>query len=184
MSGSSDEWEDLVRRLEATDSGVAEPDPDVAEPGPQASAPHGEAGTRPRGETPEEQRAEPPAAPRTPPRPVGPFDFKIDPASGHEPPGAAPGPRDFQTPDLDPFVSDFVPPEAEPLLVGRPDRVIAWIVAAGMPLLVLFLLIFARDAVPALLWPVMLVSTLASWVYLVWKLPSDREDDGDNGAQI
>lgn len=223
MSGSADEWEDLVRRLEATDSGVSGPPtsprgqddetaladttslPDGAGPGAsnasssdsETRATGADTGAGGAGESADADASAPPPGPRA----LGSFDFKIDPASGFGAPGtspgtrrgaapgnqpgaAAPGPRDSEEPDFDPFVDDFVPPEAEPLLVGRPDRVIAWIVAVGMPLLVLFLLIFVRGSVPALLWPVMLISALASWVYLVWKLPAERPDDGDNGARV
>ncbi|RKW70987.1 hypothetical protein [Galactobacter caseinivorans] len=203
MSGSEDEWEDLVRRLEATESGVSEegpepardqdqgPLPDDAGHGPGHASPHSPGGPSTPGTTSPGGSGNAGSS--------GPFSFKVDPASGFQRPGAASpsglgnghpggitprGPRDSDEPDDDPFVTDFVPPEAEPLLVGRPDRVIAWIIATGMPLLLLVLLIFARNAVPPLLWPVMLVSTLAAWVYLVWKLPVDREEDGDNGARI
>lgn len=212
MSGSEDEWEDLVRRLEATESGVSEEGPQAGRDQDQGPLPD-DAGHGPGHASPQSPGGS------TPPGPAasggsgssgssgnagnasssGPFSFKVDPASGFHHPGAAShsgvgdgrpggitprGPRDSDEPDDDPFVTDFVPPEAEPLLVGRPDRVIAWIIATGMPLLLLVLLIFARNAVPPLLWPVMLVSTLAAWVYLVWKLPVDREEDGDNGARI
>lgn len=171
MSGGQDEWEDLVRRLEATDSGAHEPGPIPNGPPPASPGPFSDA-------------AHPvdPTAPIPPDsaRAVAGFDFKVDPAAA----AGSHGPRDWEAPDEDPFVTDFDPGEPEPILVGRPDRVIAWILGATLPLLMIVLLVVGGSRVPRLLWPVMLAAMLAAWGYLIWRMPHERQDDGDNGARL
>lgn len=116
------------------------------------------------------------------------FDFRVDPALG--PDAAAPptpqtsGPRDWDAPDEDPFVTDFTPPEPEPVLSGRPDRVLAWMCAVGAPLLIVVLLIFWQSVVPPLAWTVLVGASVLGWGYLLWKLPHERRDEGDDGARL
>jgi hypothetical protein len=187
-------WEDLVRRLESMDGGSPQA-PDAAGPGQADGSPErGETGRTggPTENEPGTPRAAPPAGPASPsagPRAVAGFDFAIDPAllgprdrgGSAAPPGA--GPRDWAAAE-DPHEGDFLPPEPEPILAGRPDRVVAWAAAIGLPLLMIALTIFFPGAIPPLLWPVLLIGALAAWAYLFWRLPTDRADDTDDGARL
>lgn|GEM_PF-2841379 len=165
MSDHQDEvWEDLVRRLEATDSGRTE----AEEPGPTTPGTPGD----------------------EPPRAVAGFDFRVDPAlgapAGHHAVGPwgprdGAGPRDWVAAEAK---EDFEPAEPAPLLAGRPDRVVAWLAGIFLPLALVVLALFWRSATPPLLWPILGVGTLASWAYLVWRMPTERRDDGDDGARV
>ena len=156
-------WDDLVRRLEAMDGG-------------ETPTPHG---TPDAGET--------PPAPGDGPRAVAGFDFQVDPAlfgpSRGEAAPAGPGPRDWSLAE-DADDGGFEPPEPEPILAGRPDRVVAWIAAIGLPLLMIAMTVFWAGSTPPLLWPVLLIGALGAWGYLFWRLPADRTDDGDDGARL
>lgn len=78
----------------------------------------------------------------------------------------------------------FVPPEAGPVLGGDPLLTMAWLAAAGMPLLLLAALIFWRDIPAALVQAACVVFVLGVGV-LVWRMPAHRdEDDDDNGAVV
>ena len=170
MSRAEDDaWEDLVRRLEATDSGFSEADTPADKPA----------------------TTDLPGGTSTAPRAVAGFDFRVDPALGESLDAAAfgargaagtpPGPRDWEAAEED---GDFIPPEPEPLLSGRPDRVVAWLAGIALPLLLLVLALFWREGTPRLLWPILALGSLAAWGYLVWKMPTQRHDDGDDGARV
>ncbi|WP_147391587.1 hypothetical protein [Galactobacter valiniphilus] len=189
-------WDDLVRRLEAMDGGDTTPPDDAPHPAGEASPPagpaSGDAPFGPRSSAGSGARpSDPPlAGPADGPRAVAGFDFQVDPAlfgpsRGASAAGASggSGPRDWSLAE-DPDEGSFEPPEPEPILAGRPDRVVAWVAAIGLPLLMIAMTIFWAGSTPPLLWPVLLIGALGAWAYLFWRLPQDRADDGDDGARI
>jgi len=177
-----DAWADLVARLEATESLPDGPDaasdgpdtlPDDAVPGSSADAfPPRPASPRP--PTDPDHTASGSARPTsTPPtgRPPGAPDANTPPT----------GPRDWEAAEDD---SDFVPPDPGPVLAGDPRLVIGWVLGAGLPLLLLALAIFLPGRVPAIVWVLLVAGSIGSWLYLVWRLPRERHDDGDDGARV
>lgn len=91
------------------------------------------------------------------------------------------GPRDYalaEEPD-----EPFVPPEPEPLSSADPVLVIAWIGAAGGPL-VFLLLVLLWPGAPTAAWWTTLVATLAGWGLVVWRLPRSHDSDDDDGAVV
>ena len=193
MSRADDDaWEDLVRRLEAADSSAVQPasDEGQTEPTPHATPEdEGLAPPPPRDGQAINDSPTHPGQPRVPdaPRAVEGFDFRIDPALLGPSPAAPPsgaGPRDWSAAEEDPSEGAFEPPEPEPILAGRPDRVVAWIAALGLPFLMSLLSLFGRGSTPPLLWPILLIGSLAAWLYLFWRLPTERADDGDDGARL
>ncbi|MFJ6003682.1 hypothetical protein [Arthrobacter sp. NPDC092385] len=97
-------------------------------------------------------------------------------------PGTSAGPRDyeaFEDPDDD---GGFTPEEPPPLGSGDPLTVLAWIGAAGGPVLLLLFAMFWQDAPLAATLGV-LALFLAGAGYLVTKLPKHR-DIGDDGAEV
>jgi hypothetical protein len=101
------------------------------------------------------------------------------------PEGPAPegpsGPRDYfvEEPDED---EGYVPPEPEPLGAGEPLLVLAWIGAVGAPLGLLLTAMLWRGAPFAAVLG-MVVLFVASAVYLLFRLPKDR-DGYDDGARV
>lgn len=164
---SDDVWDDLVARLEATDSSsVQDPEPDTSDPGsPRSPEEPDTTGSTPTDETM--------------------FPSLASPAVG---PLAPRGPRDWDEPDeeelADSGASDFVPETPGPILAGRPGVVIACIAAIGMPVLMLVLLVTVADRVPGTGWAMMGLTAVAALVYLAWSLPRHRADDGDDGARV
>lgn len=94
---------------------------------------------------------------------------------------AAGGPRDYSL--VDEPDEAFVPPEPEPLSTAEPLLVVAWLGAAGGPL-VFLVLVLLWPAAPALVWWTTLVATLAGWGLVVWRLPRTRDGGGDDGAVV
>ena len=177
-------WDDLVKRLEAVDSGTVEPSEEDPLNGQQdetrLGAPGATDGTFPGTASPGRPGDQPASGIDfdSGPRAVAGFNFRVDPALG-----AAPGPRDWSAGPEEPE-EPFVPEEPTPLLAGRPDRVVAWLAAVCMPLVMLFLVIFWRGSTPPLLWPVLIVGSICAWGYLIWKMPTERADDTDDGARL
>ncbi|WP_026554190.1 hypothetical protein [Arthrobacter sp. 35W] len=149
-------WRDLVARLEATDSGLGPAEDDVL------------------------------------PSPAQPGTAALD---GHDaddvPEASAPmvhvegqlplfGPRDYEAQEDD---GEFVPPEPPPLGSGEPAVVLAWIGAAGGPIALLLTALLWRSA-PLVVVVGIIVAFVACAGYLVYRLPSHREDDGDDGAVV
>lgn len=101
-------------------------------------------------------------------------------ADGRE---AAPGPRDFGAEDDDPFIpGEFVPEEPPSLAGADPMTVLAWLGAVGGPVALLMSAMFWRSA-PLLAILGMVAAFAASVVFLIMKLPGEK-DEHDDGARI
>jgi hypothetical protein len=156
-------WLDLVARLEATDSGLA---------GPADGTP---AARTFRDFDPLGLAAPPPLEPRSGGRPAprDSVDHDRDDAE------AVRGPRDYE-PDDD--GGDFVPEEPPSLAGSDPMTVLAWLGAVGGPIALLLSAIFWRSA-PLLAVAGMVVAFAASVVFLIMKLPQEK-DEHDDGARV
>jgi hypothetical protein len=89
------------------------------------------------------------------------------------------GPRDYEAAEDD---GAFVPEEPPSLAGTEPLTMLAWIGAVGGPLALLFTAMFWRSApLPAILG--MVAAFLASVVYLIMRLPREK-DDYDDGARV
>lgn len=90
------------------------------------------------------------------------------------------GPRDYAPPEE----SDGYVPEEPPSLAGaEPLVVLAWIGAIGAPL-ALLLSAFIFRSIPMLAVVSIVVVFIASVVFLLMRLPSERGDDHDDGAIV
>ncbi len=164
-------WLDLVARLESMPSSALDEAPTAGEPG-------NDSGTEP--------DPGPDDVPgRSSSRSFQDFDplglskrgAAEEPASSGEGSGAT-GPRDYDVEDENGFV-----PEDPPSLAGtEPLTMLAWIGAVGGPLALLFTAMFWRSA-PLLAVMGILATFLASVVYLIMKLPQEK-DENDDGARI
>jgi hypothetical protein len=95
------------------------------------------------------------------------------------------GPRDYEEPEDDEGsdgAAGYEPPEPPPLGMGDPLVVLAWLGAAGGPVLLLLFAMFWRDAPTAVTLGV-LAAFLAGVVFLVLRLPRQRDYD-DDGAEV
>jgi hypothetical protein len=100
-----------------------------------------------------------------------------------EGPGAAPGPRDYEAEDDDPFgPGEFVPEEPPSLAGTDPLTVLAWLGAVGGPVALLLSAMFWRSA-PLMAILGMVAAFAASLVFLIMKLPGEK-DEHDDGARI
>jgi len=156
-------WLDLVARLEGTDSG------------PAGSVEDGRPATRAfRDFDPLGLAAPAPVEPPVGGRPAAPDRFD---GAGHS---ATPGgPRDYE-PDEDDGA--FVP-EGPPSLAGSdPLTTLAWLGAVGGPIGLLLSAMFWRSA-PLLAVVGMVVAFAASVVFLIMKLPQEK-DENDDGARV
>ena len=77
----------------------------------------------------------------------------------------------------------FVPDDPGPLLGGDPLLTLAWGAVAGVPLLMLVVVVVWQDA-PALLVRVAAVVFVAAVAVLVWRMPQRREPSDDDGAVV
>ncbi|BCW66575.1 hypothetical protein NicSoilB4_13380 [Arthrobacter sp. NicSoilB4] len=101
-------------------------------------------------------------------------------ADGQE---AASGPRDFEAENDDPFIpGEFVPEEPPSLAGADPMTVLAWLGAVGGPIALLMSAMFWRSA-PLLAILGMVAAFAASVVFLIMKLPGEK-DEHDDGARI
>ncbi|MGO4493446.1 hypothetical protein AB4Y86_15330, partial [Arthrobacter sp. 2YAF22_2] len=91
---------------------------------------------------------------------------------------AAPGPRDYEPEDE----GDFIPEEPPTLAGSDPMTVLAWLGAVGGPIALLLSAIFWRTA-PPLAVAGMVVAFAASVVFLIMKLPQEK-DEHDDGARV
>ena len=98
---------------------------------------------------------------------------------GHEVPDTAPGPRDYEPDDDD---GAFVPEEPPSLAGADPMTVLAWIGAVGGPILLVLSAMFWRSA-PLLAILGMVAAFAASVVFLIMKLPGEK-DENDDGARV
>ncbi|HSO15093.1 MAG TPA: hypothetical protein VLS95_03960 [Arthrobacter sp.] len=104
-------------------------------------------------------------------------------AAGADGQDAAPGPRDFVAEDDDPFIpGEFVPEEPPSLAGADPMTVLAWLGAVGGPVALLMSAMFWRSA-PLLAILGMVAAFAASVVFLIMKLPGEK-DEHDDGARI
>lgn len=179
-------WLDLVARLEQTDSGLA-PEPAAGGEGTGGeetgadgtdgdAAGKGGAGTGAAGD---------PAGPRR----FSDFDPLGLAAPGPGPtPGSAPasrgaagtGPRDYEADDDGD--GEFVPEEPPKLSDTDPLTMLAWIGAVGGPIALLLSVMFWRSA-PLLAIIGMVAAFAVSVVYLITKLPHEK-DEYDDGARV
>ncbi|MFC3298888.1 hypothetical protein FJV46_11635 [Arthrobacter agilis] len=97
-------------------------------------------------------------------------------------PFGATGPRDYSAAEEPEEDEGFTPDEPPPLGSGDPLTVLAWIGAAGGPVLLLLFAMFWQDAPLAATLGVLMLF-LAGAGYLITKLPKHR-DMGDDGAEV
>jgi hypothetical protein len=178
-------WLDLVARLEGTPSTPDPTDATTEGPGGDAAAPTpfsafdplGLAGAPPIELSARERLARPPEAAGTPGSTNVPGG---DHAAEH--PTASTGPRDYDADD-DPLVADEFVPEEPPSLAGAdPMTVLAWLGAVGGPIALLMSAMFWRSA-PLTAVLGMVVVFAASVVFLIMKLPGEK-DEHDDGARL
>ena len=178
-------WLDLVARLEG---GPSLPDPDDEATSPAVDAaparpfsdfdPLGLAGAPPIELSAKERLARTPEATGTPGagNPSGR-------AAATDGPTAPTGPRDYAAQDDDPFGPDEFVPEEPPSLAGSdPMTVLAWLGAVGGPIALLMSAMFWRSA-PLMAILGMVVVFAASVVFLIMKLPGEK-DEHDDGARV
>ncbi len=172
-------WQDLVARLEGT---AAAPDAPAAPHGSHAGPSGGTA--LPRQDEPTPRRHDDGGQVHDPSGSgeFGPTDRERVDAIFHNQPFGPGGPRDYSAPDGPDDDSGFTPKDPPPLGSGNPLTVLAWIGAAGGPVLLLLFAMFWRDAPLAATLGV-LALFLAGAGYLVTKLPKHR-DIGDDGAEV
>ncbi|PQZ88607.1 hypothetical protein CQ018_16575 [Arthrobacter sp. MYb227] len=103
---------------------------------------------------------------------VDPTLFTMHPALG--------GPRDYEASEE--LLEDFVPADPPAIGSGNPLVNLAWVAAAGAPLVLLLLAIFWRRA-PMPLWIGLCVLALGGGAYLFARMPRHRHDN-DDGAQV
>lgn len=163
-------WQDLVARLEGTsaDAGpggehragaspAGPPDPEQTGRGADGLTDLGESGTAPTAR----ERAD--------------AIFRNQPLRSE-------GPRDYEAPPESEDDEGFTPEEPPPLGTGDPLTVLAWLGAAGGPVMLLLFAMFWRDAPLAATLGV-LALFLAGAGYLISRLPTHR-DLGDDGAEV
>lgn len=93
------------------------------------------------------------------------------------------GPRDYAAEGNDPFVPDDFVPEEPPSLAGAdPMTVLAWLGAVGGPIALVLSTMFWRSA-PMLAILGMVAAFAASVVFLIMKLPGEK-DEHDDGARV
>lgn len=104
------------------------------------------------------------------------------PGAGHER-DDVPGPRDYDGAEDDPFVPvEFVPEEPPSLAGADPMTVLAWLGAVGGPVALVMSAMFWRTA-PLTAILAMVAAFAASLVFLIMKLPGEK-DEHDDGARI
>jgi hypothetical protein len=165
-------WQDLVARLEGTSPDHHSPDAPTADH-PSAPSPSRQDGRPAR----PDEAADPLSGPGD-----GPTDRERADAIFRNQPFHSGGPRDHAAPDEADDDEGFVPEEPPPLGTGDPLTVLAWVGAAGGPILLLLFAMFWRNAPLAASLGV-LALFLAGAGYLVTKLPKHR-DIGDDGAEV
>ncbi|KQN95658.1 hypothetical protein ASF21_15770 [Arthrobacter sp. Leaf234] len=172
-------WQDLVARLEGTAS-----DPLATEASPRTQEPPaGAPGARPDGRGVHRTDASGAApAGRGGGEPDGLTDRERADAIFRNQPFASAGPRDYVAPEEPEEDDGFTPDEPPPLGSGDPLTVLAWVGAAGGPVLLLLFAMFWQDA-PLAATLAVLALFLAGAGYLVTKLPKHR-DIGDDGAEV
>ncbi|WP_312178643.1 hypothetical protein, partial [Arthrobacter sp.] len=126
-----------------------------------------------------------PGDPTTPPEQKSPAErtraiFENQPLLRDAGAGAETGPRDYSPPE-DESDGSFVPEEPPPLGSGEPLVILAWLGAAGGPLLLLLFAMFWRSAPLTVVLGVVALF-VASSGYLLFRLPQHRDEDDDGAA--
>jgi hypothetical protein len=174
-------WQDLVARLEgstpASDVPRASPAPDRDHPYPPAAGP-----SENRNGVGDDHGARPSDASGTGSSGDSPTDRERVDAIFRDQPFSTTGPRDYSTAEEPDEDEGFTPDEPPPLGTGDPLTVLAWVGAAGGPVLLVLFAMFWRDAPLAATLGV-LALFLAGAGYLITKLPKHR-DFGDDGAEV
>jgi hypothetical protein len=93
--------------------------------------------------------------------------------------GQAAGPRDYNVEDNG---GDFVPEEPPSLAGTDPLTMLAWLGAIGAPVALLLSVMFWRSA-PLLAILGMVAAFVLAVVYLIMKLPQEK-DENDDGARV
>lgn len=158
-------WLDLVARLEGTDSGPAG-SADAGSPAARTFRDFDPLGLA----APAPAPVEPPAGSR-----AASLRGSDDAAAGQ----GASGPRDYEPDDDD---GAFVPEEPPSLAGSDPLTMLAWLGAVGGPIALMLSAIFWRSA-PLLAVVGMVVAFAASVVFLIMKLPQEK-DENDDGARV
>ncbi|MGG5172988.1 hypothetical protein ACQR35_12570 [Pseudarthrobacter sp. J1738] len=89
------------------------------------------------------------------------------------------GPRDYIA-EEEP--EEFVPEEPPSLAGAAPQSVLAWLGAVGAPLALVLCVIFFRNVPAVGVWALIAIF-VASVVFLMWRLPQEK-DDHDDGARL
>ncbi|MBT2588081.1 hypothetical protein [Arthrobacter sp. ISL-95] len=164
-------WLDLVSRLEATQSGPAGELSEDTQESQDSEARHAQPGPGrafkdfdPLGlSTPAQEPVPDAAAAR----------------ADADPPGRPAGPRDFDVEDED---HTFVPEEPPSLAGTEPLVMLAWVGAVGGPIALLFTAMFWRSA-PLTATLGIVAVFVASVIYLIMRLPQEKNED-DDGARL
>ncbi len=173
-------WRDLVARLEGPSAAGYSPDGLDEPSSPDASGPDSD-GAAPAGKSTSFGDYDPlgiSRAPHSAPRGNG-ADADTGPAAGTEPPG----PRDYAADDPWPDGDEFVPEDPPPLSSVEPALMLAWTGAVGGPIVLLLTALLWRGA-PLTAIIAMIAVFVVSAAYLMFRLPSQRDDDGDDGAVL
>ena len=93
--------------------------------------------------------------------------------------GAPAGPRDY---DADPEDGAFIPEEPPSLAGTDPLTMLAWLAAVGGPVALLLAVMFWRSAPLLAIVGIVAVFVLGT-VYLIMKLPTEKDED-DDGARV
>lgn len=178
-------WADLVARLEQMDPGTQESGtegPETEESGAKETVAGQRSGShKPPHEPSAEQRAQNKAADLEDFFASQPFfPTAMDEPSGLE----SSGPRDWSPgEEVEDEDTEYVPEDPPSVFSGRPDRVLAWIVVACLPLLMLAFVLF-KVTLPSFGWYVFIAAELGALLYLGWTLPRHRRDPWDDGARV
>ena len=165
-------WQDLVARLEATQSGPEAESPKHAKPQDIDEAPGSEAERQP--ESAKTFKDFDPLGLSTPAAEPEP-DAAVRAEAGIRPSG----PRDFEVEDED---HTFVPEDPPSLAGTEPLVMLAWVGAVGGPIALLFTAMFWRSAPLTAILGIVAIF-VASVIYLIMRLPQEKNED-DDGARI
>lgn len=168
-------WQDLVARLEATQSGPEGESPKHGKPQDINQAPGPESGLQQEsGRTFRDFDPLGLSAPAPEPLP-DPAAVRADADAGIRPSG----PRDFEVEDED---HTFVPEDPPSLAGTEPLVMLAWVGAVGGPIALLFTAMFWRSAPLTAVLGIVAIF-VASVVYLIMRLPQEKNED-DDGARF
>ncbi|PPB50256.1 hypothetical protein C4K88_06270 [Arthrobacter pityocampae] len=169
-------WLDLVARLEGTSADAGSPvTPRSDDPGSADAPPSRGSGAH------DAVRADDPPG-DTPGDVTGTTSRERAEAIFRNQPFRSTGPRDYVAPEDPDEDEGFTPEDPPPLGSGDPLTVLAWIGAAGGPVMLFLVAMFWRTA-PLAATLGLIAVFLAGAGYLLTKLPKHR-DLGDDGAEV